>query len=95
MWPQRKSSRSYIARLHGQSLIEGALTQSLIELHFMDSQVGVAGTAPVAAAKDAHRNRESLVVDEASVDGENGHQQQHVPPCSRPTALAQCDKVPV
>lgn len=72
---------THIAWLHGQTLIEGALTKGLIELHFMDAQVGVSGATPMAAAEDAHGNGEGLVVDQASVDGEDGHQQQDITPC--------------
>ena len=48
----------------------------------MNAQVGIASASPVAAAKNAHGDGEGLIVDEARVDGEDGHQQQHISPCT-------------
>ena len=41
----------------------------------------------MALAKDAHGNGETLVVDQASVDGEDGHEQHDIPPCNISTNL--------
>ena len=49
-----------------------------------DAHLEVGGAGPVPGAKEGGGHGEHLIVDEAGVDGEDGHQQQTVPPCAPP-----------
>ena len=68
---------SHLTSLHLQPACESRRAQLLVELHGQGGDVlagGWPGTAPVAAAEDAHGDRKGLVVDEARVDREDSHQ---------------------
>ena len=73
---------------HGQAGGEGLRAERLVKRHGGTVlEGGIRGAGPAAGPKDGEGDGEELVVDHASVDGEDGHEQDDVAACRQSVCL--------